>query len=502
MIISLKNLINKIIQYKEIIFLILLIIIGAFLRFYRLEELMTYLGDEGRDMLIVMDMITGKNFPFIGPPTSVGKLYLGPIYYYFITPFAWIFKMSPVGPAVFVVLTGIFSIILIFLVAKNYFNTATAYISVLFYTLSPLIIKFSRSSWNPNPMPFFTLLLLLSLFYWQKTKKQKYLYLASLVYAIMLQLHYLVILMLPFLVFIILKLSRKSTHRRSLLLTFGIFILIMSPVFIFDLKHNFANTKGILEIFHTRSFQGFSLIDLLSRSRDRIRQLFSLFFSFEERKWQTDLIIISSLLFLIKNWLSKRKDYQLIIYGWFIWGILVLGLYRDSVYPHYLGFLFIFPALLAGNVFAGLLIKKNTLLIKILSISIIIILSANLFRISWKNLHQPPAVNVSMVKKIVQLILKESHGQPFNFCLLANNNYDDSYRYFFRLWKIPAVYKTEVSRQLFVVCEDLNICQPQGNPKWEIALFDAAYQGQIQLTGEWLPDPVIKVFKFVPRNEN
>lgn len=498
----LKKLLQKFVEYKEIIFLLILIMVGAFLRIYRLEELMTYLGDEGRDMLIVMDIVQLKHFPLIGPPTSIGKLYLGPIYYYFIAPFVWAFKMSPVGPAFFVVLTGILSIPLVFLVAKKYFNSMTAYIATLFYTLSPLTVRFSRSSWNPNPMPFFCLLLLISLYYWQATKKDKFLYFSVIFYAIMLQLHYIVILMLPLLVLIILKLSRKIISKKSLLIAFGIFILIMSPVFIFDLKHNFANTQGIIEIFRVRSFHGFNIFDLLSRARDRIRQLFSLFFNLQERSPQNNLLVIGSVLFLFFNWWSKKKMNQLIIYGWFIWGILSLGLYQDSVYPHYLGFLFIFPALLTGNLLGYLFNKKNIFLLKILSISLIIIITLYLFTATWKELNRPPTLNVDMVKKIVQLIVKESNNQPFNFCLLANNNYDDSYRYFFRLWNIPAVYKTEVSRQLFVVCEDLNNCHPQGNPKWEIALFDAAYKGQIKITGEWLPDPVIKVFKFVPQNEN
>ncbi len=486
-------------QKRKTLFLIVLMVLAAFLRLYRLEELMTYLGDEGRDMLIVLDIIQGKNFPFIGPPTSVGKLYLGPIYYYFIAPFAYLFAMSPVGPAFFVVLTGIFSVWLIYLVGKKYFNSFTGLVSATFLALSPLMVTFSRSSWNPNPVPFFLLLLLLFFYYWQQTKKEKFLYFTIICFAIMLQLHYLVILMLPFIAFNALKLTRQFHHKKSLFVAFFIFILMMSPLFIFDLKHNFINTKGIFNIFRARSYQGFDLFDLLSRSRDRVRQLFSLFYGFAERGWPTNILVISSLSFLFFNiWQKKKKD-CLFIYGWFLWGIFMLGLYRDSIYPHYLGFLFVFPALLMSH-FLSFLWKKGKLT-QLLSMTIIIWLSFNLGKTTWKQLSSPPALNIRVVKNIVQLINKESQGQPFNFSLLAKNNYDDSYRYFFHLWEVPAVYKNEVTQQLFVVCEDLDICQPQGNPKWEIALFDAAYQGKIDLVKEWSPEPLIRVFKFIPKQD-
>ena len=47
---------------RKKILLLFLLLIGAFLRFYRLPELMTYLGDEGRDMLIVKDIIEKSDY--------------------------------------------------------------------------------------------------------------------------------------------------------------------------------------------------------------------------------------------------------------------------------------------------------------------------------------------------------------------------------------------------------------------------------------------------------
>jgi len=484
---------------KEILFLGLLTSLGLFLRFYRLEDLMVYLGDEGRDMLILMDIVQLKNFPFIGPPTSMGRLFLGPIYYYFITPFAWLFKMEPIGPAVFVALLGSLTIPLIYLVTKNFFDSITGCFAAILYTFSPLIITFSRSSWNPNPMPFFCLLLVLGLFYWQKTKKERFFYLSLFCFAVSLQLHYMVILLTPFLIFVFYKLRRNFKNKKVFLYGFLIFFLLLSPLLVFDLKHDFVNTKGVLALFKGRSNEGFSFYDLLSRSRDRLRQLFSLFFAFEERGWRTNLMVVSVLVFSFFDWFKQKKLTKLVIYGWFIWGGLSVGLYRHSFFPHYLGFLFPLPAIFLANVFKMLFNKGK--LAKILTLTLFTLLLFCISKASWLYLSRPPTLNVFLIKKIVRLIEKQSQGKTFNFALLAKHNYDDSYRYFFKLWEIPVVYQTEVVDQLFVVCENEEICQPEGNPKWEIAIFDAAYQGQIERRGEWEPDPLIKVFKFIPQED-
>jgi 4-amino-4-deoxy-L-arabinose transferase-like glycosyltransferase len=459
---------------------------------------MTYLGDEGRDMLIVLNIVRGINFPLIGPPTSVGELYLGPIYYYFITPFALLFGMNPVGPAIFVVILGIAAIPLIYLVGKKMFNTQTGIVVALFYALSPLAVEFSRSSWNPNPMPFFVLLLILFLYELHKTKKVIFLYLSVMAFATMLQLHYLALLLTPWVIFIVWQL-RGKLKKKNLIAACLLLFILMSPLLIFDLKHNFINSRGMLAIFQGRSEEGFSFIDLLSRSRDRIRQLLSLFFGFNERDWRTNVVSLGVVIFVVIDVFRKKSFIKLLVYGWFIWGIIAVGLYRHSFYPHYLGFLFPLPALAVGLVVSKL--SNRSKYYKLAGYLAVALLSLNMLSTTWAQLSRPPVLNVKLVQKIVRLITSESEDKQFNFALLARQNYDDSYRYFFKLWNIPATYSNEVSKQLFVVCEDEDICKPQGNPKWEIALFDAAYNGKIKIAGEWQPDPIIKVFKFVPQNE-
>ena len=63
------------------------ILLAAALRFYRIREYLTFLGDEGRDVLVVKRMLLDGKFTLLGPITSVGSIYMGPVYYYLTAPF-------------------------------------------------------------------------------------------------------------------------------------------------------------------------------------------------------------------------------------------------------------------------------------------------------------------------------------------------------------------------------------------------------------------------------
>ena len=94
----------------EAILLVLILSLALFLRLYRISEFMTFLGDEGRDVRVVRDLITKGNLVFIGPMTSIGNMYLGPLYYYLIAPALFLSNLSPVGPAVMVALLSVLTV--------------------------------------------------------------------------------------------------------------------------------------------------------------------------------------------------------------------------------------------------------------------------------------------------------------------------------------------------------------------------------------------------------
>ena len=62
---------------------------------------------------------------------------------------------NPIGPAAFVALLGVLTVYLLYKIAAKWFNPRVGLISALLFALSPVVIKYSSFSWNPNIMPLF-----------------------------------------------------------------------------------------------------------------------------------------------------------------------------------------------------------------------------------------------------------------------------------------------------------------------------------------------------------
>src|SRR4030043_719133 len=182
---------------KEFILLALILALGAFFRLYRISEYMIFLGDEGRDAVVVRRLLVNFDPILVGPGTSIGNMYLGPLYYYMMAPALFLAGFSPVGPAVMVALFGVATIFLVWYTARIWFGKTASIVSSLLYAFSPVVIIYSRSSWNPNIMPFFAILTIFSLWKIWKEERYKWLIITGISYAFVLQSHYLALLLAP-----------------------------------------------------------------------------------------------------------------------------------------------------------------------------------------------------------------------------------------------------------------------------------------------------------------
>lgn len=104
---------------------IVILVIAAFFRIYKISDYMTFLGDEGRDAIVAKDILQG-NFTLLGPRASAGDFFLGPIYYYMMAPFLFLSNLDPVGPAIMVALFGVATVFLVYYVGVV-FNARRAY---------------------------------------------------------------------------------------------------------------------------------------------------------------------------------------------------------------------------------------------------------------------------------------------------------------------------------------------------------------------------------------
>lgn len=456
--------------------IVFILLIAAFCRLYRIADYMEFLGDQGRDVVIVRDFLKNGNLFFIGPQTSIGNMYLGPFYYYLIAPALLLANYSPVGPAVFVALLSVATAYLIYFVTQKWFNSKAAYIAAFLYSISPIAIKFANFSWNPNIMPFFALL-----FIYLMTEK-RYLW-ACLAFAMCLNSHYLALLLLP-VAFIIWLINSPKKYVKETILAILIFLLSLIPQILFDLKHNGQNLKALTTFFTQRE----TTVNLKAyKSLPVIPSLFN--------QINTDLlagknitfgIIVSIILFIGIIYLLFKHRNQKLIYCilWYLSGLIGLGLYKQHIYSHYFGFIFPVVFILMAYFLSKVHILLTTFLLIFLT----------LFSLLQNPFRWPPNSQLKTTTRIIDSILKNSGSQDFNFALLAKQNYDPPYRYVLSERHAPVkLLQDKITEQLFVVCEPFQIdCNPINNPEWGIAAF-----GWAKIDKEWEING-IKIFKLIP----
>ncbi len=225
-----------------LLLLFLIIILGAFLRLYRISELAVFLADQASDSQKVLDMLRGK-FTLLGPITSVGGFYNGPIVYYLMFPFYFLFKGDPIAGTIFQSTLSVLTIPLLYLLGKKIKNEEVGLLAGFLLAISPLMIDYARATFNAYPAIFFSTLIIYLFF----IVLERYNNLIALLLGIMIgwiiQMHYLAIVFL-FLVILYPSISKKNRFPFSYYcFVLAGFVLGIFPFLLFEIRHQFLNTQ-------------------------------------------------------------------------------------------------------------------------------------------------------------------------------------------------------------------------------------------------------------------
>ena len=310
-------------QYWPIIFLTA---VGGILRLWNIGGGLQFLGDQGRDALMMYRLLTQGDLPFIGPITSVGGFYLGPLYYYLMAPFLWLARFNPVGPAAATAVLGIVTVPLLYWVAKKLFSHRVGLWAAGLYALAYIPISETRSAWNPNLMP----LAALGIIYGFQTRN---LLLAAVSLGAALQLHYMIVFLAPVILWQVFLVRKKV---KELLIALVILLLMMTPLILFEVKNNWLNVKGLMEFLTKHQYGSLNLWEVAKNTVGRSEQAIGMVLGFGRdfsslRTWVTRVFLLLLLIFF------KRVKFLGI---YLLSTIAMLAVYQDNIYPHYLGFLF------------------------------------------------------------------------------------------------------------------------------------------------------------------
>lgn len=212
------NILQEIQKRKwECVALLVIVVIGIFLRTYHFHEWLHFGSDQARDVILVEKVLNHTTpWPTLGADASNTHFKLGPVYHYFQIISGKIFGNDV---SVFAYPDAFFSILaipLFYFLLRRYFRRNLSLILTLSYTVSFYVVEYARFAWNPNPIPFFVMLYLFAMLeLLENCRKTHFVWIVLLGVSlgVGIQLHTLLLLLLPMLSSLIFLFLLKKDWR-------------------------------------------------------------------------------------------------------------------------------------------------------------------------------------------------------------------------------------------------------------------------------------------------
>lgn len=491
-------------------FLAGVILLSCILRFWHFVPFMEFLDDQGRDAIVAKRILKDGDFTLLGPGTSVGTMYLGPLYYYAMVPFLWLTYPSPVGPAYAVAGLGVLTVVFTYLLGKRIFGKRIAAIACVLMCVATPVVQLSRFSWQPNPAPFFGLLLFYAV--WKVWKGAfRWWALVGLFFAVLLQLHYVSLTVLGPIGVCALELFIRNRKKKPLfwshlrwMLCAGLIVLVsFAPLVAFDLRHQGIIRNGFLDFIKVqRGSQSRTIVDRFSHvlANTHGRGMFMLveFWGLdkEQRVLNSMLLLavwISALLSLVKLKRSELQQSSIVfLTGWIGLILLAVSIYEGNLLVHYLGFCFPLLAFFTAHVLSWWMRGRLSTVLLWSGIVLWCLVMIPKFWF-WKGF----SVGINEYQKVAEFVLSSlPKSGAYNIALLNDNREykGNKFRYFLEVGgHVPKDQYSYTNLEYLVVFVE-NGENPLGSPVFEVQQFLQENQNEPRLLTERSFEGIVKAY--------
>lgn len=420
--------------------IILIALLSVALRVYKLEELFYFTYDESIPAFVGRRLILWHHIPFIGGVTPFG-FHLGPYFYWCYALLLAIGKFDPLIWGYTGAFLSTLTTLLIFKVGRSIDSKRLGLTAAIIWAFSALANIYDRHLWALYWGPITSLLVIFSLV---KIVGGNYKFIYLLALTIGLSVHAdpsnIVFLVVAIVVWIIRKPPLNRHTVFSILIIFSFFL----PLIFFDLRHNFANSKPVLEFINKgQNKPGLSTTKLLNNALIFPQTATRLVYKFGYNEVSKDysycqtyikekhnsvppavLAAIATILLLFTVWYTRsNSNWQIlgIITLVYFLGIQIYGtIFKADIFEHYLTGLF--------AVFALIFAKTLSLLPKKLWLFLLaVFILFNLVKITQaENL-----MGLKIKKEAINYVYKNAPNQNFSIDSLSSCWRLNGYRYLF-----------------------------------------------------------------------
>jgi len=410
--------------------LVVVLVLFLFLRFWQIDNRIQFNWDQERDAWQIKEILAG-NFTLIGPRVlGADNFFLGPYFYYLLAPFYFFSHLHPRGMIYFLLFYNLLFFSFAWLFLKKRFSKKVAFPFLALWAVNPAIIKADVICWNPVVIP---LLVLLLWFWLEKTKSEKGWFwptglgfLLSLGINFHFQFMFIIIFAIAYLVF-----DKFKEIKKWFLIAIG-FLFGFLPLIVFDLRHNFLNTKLLLKFIERHGQAGNWLA-----WRPVIQNYFQDGFSFPFPSLVAALILpILGFILLIQ--------YKKISVFWRSAGFLfliilpVFAIYGQRPSEYYFNFLWPFLILMLAKLLSN---KKNWALI------IFLFLFVFSFYHSFKSIHSQP---LSLHSKEVIIKKIAEYNKPVDVYFDVPLGRETGYRYLLDYYQVEINHKANHAFEIVI----------------------------------------------------
>jgi len=267
----------------------------------------------------------------IGAHTSVGGMYIGPFYTYFITLLMFLTKLNPhtinIASAVWATATAVS----LYFIGRKLFSREVGMVAGILAAVSldylsllvvpPLVI----------PLGLVSLLTFYSISQWSQDRR---FFIVSIILAgIGLHLH-LTGLYLSAFILLWLFITQFKLHKSDLIITALLLLFFLSPLIAFDLRHNFLNSRNFITFLLTTNGLKVILWSVWRSGNLSLANLGALFNSFQNYNLFLGGLAwgLFALYFIFNR--AKTSHHKLLLI-WSIFPVIVNGLYTGELLPYY-----------------------------------------------------------------------------------------------------------------------------------------------------------------------
>lgn len=418
----------------------IILLIGLFFRSYKIIERFEFAHDGDLYSWIVKDIVVNGHFRLIGQLTSAPGVFIGGLFYYLLIPFFLVSKMDPIGVSVLGVLIGALTILSYYFVLTKLFNKTAGILAAFLHAVLLSAIGFDR--WIVPTLPtklwaiwYFYVLIMIS------RGNFSLLPILGILIGLIWHIH---IVLLPTLLAVPVALffARKLPNLKQIILFFTTLLITSSPLILFEVRHRFIQTQGLLVNLSSIKEGEVGLRKLMLVLEMISKNTESLFLSPQSIPSTLRLsflfIILSSVALLIKYRQMKIRE-VLIIFIWLASIILFFSFSHTQISEYYFANLEVILLTIVSLIFA-LLMKSGKPGLYLTAFIFGLILVKNILFFVSSNPHQIGYLDRKAVVNFIEQDVRIQGYPCIGITYITRPGENVGFRYFFYLSKLHLVH--------------------------------------------------------------